>query len=75
MPESSFEKTKLESMVGEERTKTIKPGDMVVFTSVMYNEDDNQDWLHSLVSPRLYCVAARAISKYQDSVSPNGWCG
>ena len=29
MPASSFEKTKLEEMVGEERTQTIKPGDMV----------------------------------------------
>jgi hypothetical protein len=50
MSVSSFEKTKLESMLGEGRTKTIKPGDMVVLTSVMYNEDANQDWLHSLVS-------------------------
>jgi hypothetical protein len=31
---ASFDKTKLESMLGEERTKSIKPGDMVVFTTV-----------------------------------------
>ena len=53
---SSFEKTKLESMVGEERTKTIKPGDMVVFTVVLYNADSNQDWIHSLVSLRACIV-------------------
>jgi hypothetical protein len=50
MPASSFEKTKLEEMLGEERSKSIKPGDMVVFTSVVYDADDNQDWLHSFVS-------------------------
>ena len=43
MPASAFEKTKLEEMLGEERTKNIKPGDMVVFTSVLYNADANQD--------------------------------
>jgi hypothetical protein len=43
---ASFDKTKLESMLGEERTKSIKPGDMVVFTAVLYNADANQDWLH-----------------------------
>jgi hypothetical protein len=43
MPASSFDKTKLEEMLGEERTKGIKPGDMVVFTVVLYNTDVNQD--------------------------------
>ena len=56
MPASSFEKTKLEEMVGEERTQTIKPGDMVVFTAVLYNADANQDWLHSIVSLRACIV-------------------
>ena len=56
MPVSSFEKTKLEEMVGEERTQTIKPGDMVVFTAVLYNADANQDWLHSIVSLRACIV-------------------
>jgi hypothetical protein len=50
MPVSSFEKTTLEEMLGEERSKSIKPGDMVVFTSVLYDADANQDWLNSLVS-------------------------
>ena len=53
---ASFDKTKLESMLGEERTKIIKPGDMVVFTAVLYNADANQDWLHSLVSLRACIV-------------------
>ena len=53
---ASFDKTKLGSMLGEERTKSIKPGDMVVFTSVLYNADANQDWLHSLVSLRVCIV-------------------
>ena len=26
------------------------------------------------VSTRLYCVAVRKISEYQDSASPNRWC-
>jgi hypothetical protein len=56
MPASSFDKTKLEEMLGEERTKGIKPGDMVVFTAVLYNADANQDWLHSLVSLRACIV-------------------
>ncbi len=43
MSVSSFEKSKLEEMMGEERTKSIKPGDMVVFTAVLYNTDANQD--------------------------------
>jgi hypothetical protein len=47
MPASSFDKTKLEEMLREERTKGIKPGGMVVFTAVLYNADDNQDRLHS----------------------------
>ncbi len=71
---ASFDKTKLESMLGEERTKSIKPGDMVVFTAVLYTVDTNQDWLHfSCVSTRLHCVDPRTISKHQDSPSPNGW--
>ena len=53
---ASFDKTKLESMLGEERTKSIKPGDMVVFAAVLYNADANQDWLHSLVSLRACIV-------------------
>ena len=53
---ASFDKTKLESMLGEERTKSIKPDDMVVFTVVLYNADANQDWLHSLVSLRACIV-------------------
>ncbi len=56
MPVSSFDKTKLEEMLGEESTKRIKPGDMVVFTTVLYNADANQDWLHSLVSLRACIV-------------------
>jgi hypothetical protein len=73
----SFDKTKLESMLGEERTKRIKPGDMVVFTSVLYNTDTNQQRLASFscVSSRLHCVVPRTISKHQDSASPNGWSG
>ncbi len=51
---SSFDKTKLEEMLGEERTK--KPDDMVVFTAVLNNADVNQDWLHSLVSLRACIV-------------------
>ena len=43
MPASSFDNSKLEEMLGEESTKRIKPGDMVVFTVVMYNADANQD--------------------------------
>jgi hypothetical protein len=56
MTVSSFDKTKLEEMLGEERTKSIKHGDMVVFTAVLYNADDNQGWLHSLVSLRACIV-------------------
>jgi hypothetical protein len=56
MPVSSFDKTKLEEILGEERTKNIKPDDMVVFTAVLYNADANQDWLHSLVSLRTCIV-------------------
>jgi hypothetical protein len=56
MPASSFEKTKLDEMLGEDRTKSIKPGDMVVFTAVLYNADANQDWLHSFVSLRACIV-------------------
>ena len=77
MTASSFEKTKLEEMLGEERTKSIKPGDMVVFTAVLYNADANQDWLHSFVSLRacIVLLQEKKISEYQDSASPNRWCG
>jgi hypothetical protein len=61
MSVSSFDKTKLEEMLGEERTKGIKPGDMVVFTAVLYNADANQDWLHSLVS--LYALVLSCFKK------------
>jgi hypothetical protein len=56
MPVSSFEKTKLEEMLGEERTKSIKPDDMVVFSAVLYNVDANQDCLHLFVSLRACIV-------------------
>ncbi len=46
----SIEKTKLDEMLGEDRTKSIKPADMVMFTAVLYNVDANQDWQHSFVS-------------------------
>jgi hypothetical protein len=35
MSASSFEKTKLDEMLGEDRTNTIKPGDMVVFACIV----------------------------------------
>ncbi len=56
MPASSFDETRLEIMLGEDRAKKIKPGDMVVFTAVLYNADANQDWLHSFVSLRACIV-------------------
>ncbi len=56
MTVSSFGNSKLEEMLGEEITKRIKPGDMVVFTAVLYNADVNQDWLNSIVSLRACIV-------------------
>jgi hypothetical protein len=44
------------NLLGEDRSKSIKPGDMVVFTAVLYNADANQDWLHSFVSLRACIV-------------------
>ena len=96
MPASSFDKTKLEEMLGEESTKRInskleemlgdestkriKPGDMVVFTAVLYNADANQDWLHSLVSLRACIVLLQErffvlCCFKKDSAAPNRWCG
>ena len=73
MPSSAFDKTKLEAMLGEERTKIIKPGDMVVFTAVQCRCQPRLA-AFTCVSTRLHCVAPRKISTYQDSASPNGWC-
>jgi hypothetical protein len=52
MDASGFPHSELVSMLGEEKAKSIKSGDFVVFTTVLYNADAHQDWLHSIVSFR-----------------------
>ena len=37
-------------MLGEKRTETLKSGDYVVFTVVLYNADAHQDWVPSSLS-------------------------
>ena len=50
MPASAFTRAQLVEQLGEERANAIKPGDMIVFTCVLYNADANQDWVHSVIS-------------------------
>jgi hypothetical protein len=37
-------------MLDEDRTNKLLPGDLVAFTTVLYNSDANQDWVHSFMS-------------------------
>jgi hypothetical protein len=47
----------------EDRAKKIKPGDMVVFTTVLYNADANQDCCTHLC---LYALVLCCSERYRD---------